>query len=167
LGGDSLLRTVENRLRRLVQGMQVGVMGNIKRLNQLGIEFNRMGTLDFDEEKFNATLSKNPTGVQQFFAGDGFNVGFIPSLKRELGTILNQAFGPINIRKKALQDKISRIDDRIEAKERHVARREKTLRRQFARLEETMSRLKQQGAALGSVASAGVPQFNLSGGKNG
>ena len=125
LGGDGLLRSVENRLRRLIQGTQVGVTGHIKRLNQLGIEFNRNGTLDFDQEKFNASLARGPEDVHAFFTGDGFSTGFVASLKRELGNLLNTSFGPVSTRKKSLESKIKRFDQSIANKEKHLAKREK------------------------------------------
>lgn len=153
LGGDSILRSIENRLRSLVQNPQYGVKGGINRLNQIGIQFSRNGVLEYDEKKFNETLAKNPGAVQQFLAGDGFNVGFIPAVKREVQTVLNSAFGPVAIRKRALQDKIGQMNDSIANKERQLARKEDQLRTKFAKLEETMSKLKGQ---MGQVAAAGM-----------
>lgn len=164
LGGDGLLRSIESRFRRLVQDPQYGVSGSINRLNQLGIQFNRNGTLELDEDKFNATLAKDPNAVQGFFAGDGFDVGFIPSLKREVGNILNQAFGPVAVRKRGLRDKIKRFDESIESKERQLARKEQSLRRKFANLEQTISGLKQQGSAISSVAGGGGGMMQMMGG---
>jgi flagellar hook-associated protein 2 len=155
LGGDSLLRTVENRLRSLIQNPQLATGSEVNRLSQLGIMFNRNGVLEYDEKKFNDTLARNPTAVQRFLAGDGFKTGFIPTLKREISTLLNTAFGPVAIRKRALQDKISQMDTQIENKERQLAKKEETLRNKFARLEETISRMKGQGGAVAGIAAAG------------
>jgi flagellar hook-associated protein 2 len=157
LGGDSLLRSVENRLRSLIQNPQFGVGSDINRMAQVGIVFTRNGTLEFDEKKFNEALARNPGGVQRFLAGDGFSTGFITSLKREVTTLLNQAFGPVAIRKRALQDKISQMNTQIENKERQLARKEESLRNKFARLEETISKLKGQGGAVASIG-AGMGQ---------
>jgi flagellar hook-associated protein 2 len=160
LGGDSLLRSVENRFRSLIQNPQFGVSSSINRLNQIGIQFNRNGILEYDEKKFNDTLARNPAAVQAFLAGDGFSTGFISSLKREIGTILNSAFGPVAIRKKALQDRIGQMNDQIANKERQLARKEEQLRNKFSKLEETMSRLKgQQGqlAAAGAGGGGAIP----------
>lgn len=151
LGGDSLLRSVENRLRGLIQNPQLGVGSEINRLSQIGILFNRGGTLDFDEKKFNDTLARNPNAVQKFLAGDGFSTGFIPSLKREIGTVLNSAFGPVAIRKRALQDRIGQMNDQIANKERQLSKKEEMLRNKFAKLDETMSRLKSQMGQLGAM----------------
>jgi flagellar hook-associated protein 2 len=153
LGGDSLLRGIENRIRSLVQNPQYGVKSSINRLSQLGIVFTRAGVLEYDEKKFNDTLAKDPTAVQKFLAGDGFSVGFIPAVKREVSTVLNSAFGPVAIRKKALQDRIGQMNDQIANKERQLSRKEEQLRNKFAKLEETMSKLKGQ---MGQVQAAGL-----------
>ncbi len=159
LGGDSLLRTIENRIRSLVQNPIVGVNGEVTRLNQLGVTFNRNGTLDFDEKKFNDALARNPGAVQKFLAGDGFNTGFIPTLKREVNNLLNQAFGPVAIRKRALQDRIRGMDDQIARKEKQLAKKEENLRAKFAKLEETMSRLKGQGGQVAAIFGGGGGPF--------
>lgn len=167
LGGDQLIRMVENRMHRLIQDPQYGIGGGIVRLSQMGIEITRNGTLKLDEEKFNQVLAQKPDDVKKFFAGDGFKVGFIPSLRREIGNLTNSAFGSISNRKRSLEDNIRRTDENISNKERALERREQQLRRQFAKLEETMGRLKQQGAAVGAAMTGqpGVGGLNLSGGQ--
>ena len=124
LGGDSLLRSVEQRMRALVQNPQYGLNSEISRLNQIGITFNRAGVLEYDEKKFNDSLARNPSAVQKFLAGDGYSVGFIPALKREVGTLLNSAFGPVAMRKRGLQDKIDQMNKQIENKEQQLTKKE-------------------------------------------
>lgn len=158
LGGDGMLRSVENRMRQLIQNPQMGIKGPIKTMNQLGIQFNRGGTLDFDQKRFNATLSRNPDGIQAFLIGDGFSTGFINAMKREISNLLNPSFGPITNRAKGLKDKISQFDQRIADKERQLVKKEEALRNKFARLEETMSRLKAQGAKIGAIFNNGGGQ---------
>lgn len=162
LGGDSLIRSVANRFRQILQGTQVGV-GEIQRLNQIGIFYNREGTLDFEKEKFNDALSKNPDAVESFFAGDGFVTGFIPSLRNMTKTLLEPAFGIIGNRKRGFQQRIDQANDQIERKETQLARREETLRRKFSKLEETMSRLKGQGGQLAALGAGTGGGLNLGG----
>lgn len=163
LGGDSLLRSVENRLRRLIQAPQFAAKGSIKRLGQLGIEFNRNGTLTYDQEKFNTALLRNPMEVKNFLAGDGFNTGFIPAVRREVNNLLDGVFGPVSIRKRSLETKIRQMDDRIANKERQLAVKEKSLRRKFANLETQMSRLKSQGQAVSGLGGGGGLQGLIGG----
>ncbi|MCB0347515.1 MAG: flagellar filament capping protein FliD [Bdellovibrionales bacterium] len=147
LGGDQVLRTVEMRLRNLVQGTVVGA-GPIQNLSQIGITFNRSGTLEFNEEKFNTVLAKAPTEVQQFLAGDGINTGFIPRLRTTVNGLMDNFYGPVANKRKSLQSEIDRADQRIESIERHLATKEQSLKRKFANLEETMSRLQGQASMV-------------------
>jgi flagellar hook-associated protein 2 len=161
LGGDSLLRSVEQRLRQIVQNPQYGVKSQVTSLNQLGIAFNRSGTLDFDQKRFNNALSSNPEGVQAFLIGDGFSTGFISSMKREIGNLLNPSYGPITNRSRGLKEKVDQFDVRIADKERQLVKKEEILRNKFSRLEETMSKIKGQG---GAIASMGLNQTGGGGG---
>ncbi len=125
LGGDGMLRSIENSLRRVILNPQMGVQTPIKRINELGIEFNRNGTLNFSQDKFNKVLNGNPQGVAAFFRGDGFETGFVAGLKREIGNLMNGQFGVISNRKKGLQDRINQVNGRIETKERQLEKKMK------------------------------------------
>lgn len=155
LGGDSLLRSIEQRMRSLVLNPQLGVKGSIKQLNQVGITFNRNGLLEFDEKKFNGVLGRQSEAVHSFFVGDGLTTGFVSALRREIGTLTNSAFGPLANRRRGLEQKIDQIDGRIEMKERQLSRREEQLRAKFAKLDETMNRMKSQGASLSAAGFGG------------
>lgn len=152
MGGDGLLRSVENTMRRIIMNPQMGTESSITRLNELGIEFNRTGTLNFSQEKFEKRLMAKPRDVAAFLRGDGFNVGFVPTVKRELSQLSNSNFGPIGVRMKGLRDKIGAIDQRIESKEKQLEKKEESLRRKFSDLEGQMSKLNAQGAAVGGLA---------------
>lgn len=152
LGGDSLIRNIENRLRRIIQAPQYGVQSSITRMIELGIEFNRNGTLNFSEDKFNKALATNPGAVAAFLNGDGFNTGFVPTLKREIGVLTSGQFGALAQRKKGLQDKVEALNRQIDNKERQLEKKEDYLRRKFSDLEAKMSKIQQQGASLGSAA---------------
>lgn len=165
LGGDSTIRNVENQLRNLIQSPQYGINGEIKMLSQVGISFNRNGTLEFDEEKFNTILVKRPEQVQHFFVGDGFSTGFIAATKRTISGMLDGAFGPISNKKRGLQSQIDQADRRIEGLERNLQMKETSLKRKFANLEEKMSKFKQQGNFIAQKLGGGGPlDLNLSGG---
>lgn len=155
LGGDSLLRSIESRFRNLAQNTMVGIPGSIKRLSDIGISFQRNGVLQFEKKKLDSVLARNAKDVGTFLAGDGFSVGFVPTLRREIASFTNQAFGPLANRKKGLQDKINNINKSIENKERTLSRKEEALRRQFSNLEEKMSKLQQQGAAVAAIGGGG------------
>ena len=163
LGGDSMIRSVANRFRRLIQGQQLGV-GSISRLSQIGISYNRNGTVEFDKEKFNATLAKDPEAVEQFFTGDRYNTGLIPSMKNMTKTLLDVSFGVISNRKRGIQQKIKQANKQIERKEVRLEKKEESLKRKFSKLEQTMSRLKAQGGQLAAMGGGGgMGALNLGG----
>lgn len=164
LGGDTLIRSIENQLRQLLQGQQFGTGGDVRSLSQLGIAFNRNGTLDFDEEKFNSILVKKSEQVQRFMVGDGFSSGFIAATRRTISGMLDGVFGPVANKKKGLQGQIDQADQRIENMERSIQMKEQNLKRKFANLEETMSKLKSQGAQMqAKLGGGGAGGFNLGG----
>ncbi|MGZ3743979.1 MAG: flagellar filament capping protein FliD [Pseudobdellovibrionaceae bacterium] len=155
LGGDGLLRTVESSLRGVILNPQYGVQTPIQRLNELGIEFNRNGTLDFKQDKFNKVLQANPQGVAEFFRGDGIKTGFVATVKTAINNLVNTQFGPIGNRKKGMQSKIDQINSRIDTKERQLVQKEESLRKKFSDLESKMSSLNQQMGSVQSMAAAG------------
>ncbi|HPI41469.1 MAG TPA: flagellar filament capping protein FliD, partial [Pseudobdellovibrionaceae bacterium] len=141
LGGDGLIRNIESTLRRVIMTPQYGVESAIKRVGDLGIEFNRNGTLAFSQDKFNKTLASSPKDVAAFLRGDGFNTGFVPTVKREVGNITNTSSSPLGNRKKSLNTQIDQINQRIETKEKQLEKKEEGLRRKFSDLESKMSGL--------------------------
>lgn len=155
MGGDGLLRTIESGLRRVVLNPQIGTQTNIVRVNELGIEFGRNGTLNFSQDKFNAKLSEDPKDIAKFFRGDGVAVGFVPTVKTQIKNALDGVYGPIPVRKRGIQTKIDQMNKRIESKERQLEKKEEGLRAKFADLETKMSKLNAQGQAVGGIATLG------------
>lgn len=163
LGGDGLLRSVESDLRRLIQDPIYG-NGSIHLVNQLGIVFDRNGLLEFDQKKFDATLGTDSDNVRQFFVGDGFSTGFIAKMKSTIGNLTDGNFGALPQRKIGLENKMRDSDQRIETLERNLTRKEQSLRKQFANLETTMSKLKSQGSYLQQhLGGGGAEQLNFGG----
>ena len=152
MGGDGLLRTIENNFRRAILSPQMGVQGKFKRVAELGIEFNRNGTLNFSQDKFTKVLSTDADSVAAFLRGDGAATGFVPTVKREVNNLENSSFGGLAIRKKGLNQKIKDLDDRIERKNRQLEKREEQLRQKFADLESQMSKLNSQGGVVAGMA---------------
>ena len=152
LGGDGMIRTIESALRRTILNPQMAVESPLRRISELGIEFNRNGTLNFSQDKFNKVLNANPQGVAAFFRGDGFSTGFVATVKREIGGLLNGQFGTISNRKRGLEDRIKQVNNRIENKERQLERKEDSLRRKFADLEQKMSAMQAQQAKFAAMS---------------
>jgi len=154
LGGDSMLRMTESRLRSIIQDPQM-TPSRYKRLIELGVEFNRNGTLNFNQEKFSKMVAADPQGVATFFRGDLVRNGFVPSLRNKIAQIVDPSTGTVTNRKKNYQSQVSQMDKRIEQKERNLARTEDQLRTKFAKMEEAMSKIQSQGAAAKASLGGG------------
>lgn len=151
MGGDGMLRSIEANLRRVILNPQLGIESSIQRVNELGIEFNRNGTLNFNQDKFNKRLSSSPKDVANFFRGDGFRIGFVPTVKREIGGLMDGFTGPIGTRKKGIQSRIDLLDKRIDMKEKQLEKKEDQLRKKFSDLEQKMSQIQAQGAQVAGL----------------
>lgn len=146
LGGDSMLRMTESRLRSIIQDPQ-NTPSKYKRLIEMGVEFNRNGTLNFNQEKFSKMVNSDPQGVAAFFRGDLVRNGFIPNLRNRISQIIDPQAGTVTSRRKNYQNQVSQMDKRIEQKEKNLVRTEDQLRNKFAKMEEAMSKIQSQGAA--------------------
>lgn len=155
LGGDGLLRSIESSLRSTILNPVNGVQTPITRISELGITFNRNGTLEFSQDKFNKVLNSNPAAVAAFFRGDGFRTGFVANVKNTVGNLTNGQFGGIANRKIGLESQIKQINARIDTKERQLERKEDGLRRKFADLEQKMSEMQSQQAKFAAMSRQG------------
>lgn len=157
LGGDSTLTSIESKIRTAVF-TAIQTDSGPKRMSDLGVTFQRDGLLQFDQEKFEAALSKDYKAVSQTLTGKynvqggGKTTGFIDIIEDTSKTLLAQPNGLLTTRKAGLDSQINQIDRQISNKLRHITQKEEILKAKFARLEETISRIQGQGAGLAGFA---------------
>ncbi len=157
LGGDLTLTTIESRIRTAVF-TNINTDAGPMRMGDLGITFQRDGLLKFDQAKFEAALSKNYKAVSQTLTGKyslegGKSNGFIDILDDTAKVLLSQPNGVLTTRKGGLQSQINQIDRQINTRQRHIQQKEEVLKAKFARLEETISKIRGQGAGLAGFAA--------------
>ena len=150
-------------------------------LGLIGIDRQNDGTLSVDSEKLGGKLDGNLEAVVDLFADlDGFDnsgaaensagyyidsgtadSGLASSLDRAIdamfGALDNVGGSTINgifdSRKDSINARIDRFNDRIEARETYIVQYEQRLIRRYTALEELMSGLNSQGAALQNALS--------------
>jgi flagellar hook-associated protein 2 len=159
LGGDITLQQLEMRIRSSIF-TAVPTDSGAKRLGDLGVSFQRDGMLKFDTAQFENALKTDFKMVSQVLNGkysieDGKTKGFIDVMGDLVQTSLRNPNGLLSNRKKSLQSNIDRIDRSIESKQRHMDQKEQMLKAKFARLEETISKIKTQGAGLAALGGGG------------
>ncbi|WP_127715294.1 flagellar filament capping protein FliD [Halobacteriovorax sp. HLS] len=158
LGGDSILQSLESRLRATIF-QDIKTEKGYKRLSDLGIKFQRDGLLKLDSEVLGNFVSKDYKMVSQiltgYFGEEGKSPGFVDHLNNTVKTALQFPNGLLQSRKRSLDTNIDQIDRRIVDKERRIEQKEKNLKDKFARLEGTIARMKSQGAGVSALGAAG------------
>lgn len=159
LGGDITLQQLESRIRTAVFS-SIPTDKGPKRLGDLGVTFQRDGLLKFDKAAFENALSNDFKVVSEVLNGkysleDGKTKGFIDLAADMVNETLRQPNGLLSNRKRSIQSNIDRIDRQIESKQRHIAQKEDMLKKKFARLEETISKIRTQGNGLAALGAGG------------
>ena len=164
LGGDIILQTLESRIRGAVFRDIQTEFGKHK-LSQIGVTFQRNGSLKLDQNKFEEKLNENYEMVSQVLTGQ-FKEGGIKTdgafdhIKQFVDDALQFPAGVLRSRKKSIQSNIDQIDRRIEQKERRLEDKKKTLKNKFARLEGRISKIKSQGAGLSNLGGSSGGAIN-------
>lgn len=157
LGGDLLLQTLESRLRAAIF-QDVETDFGYKRIGDLGLRFQRDGSLQLDEKKFENNLASSYEMVSQvltgkFLEGGVKTDGFMDYIGEMANNALRVPDGLLQSRKRSIKTNIDQIDRRIESKERHLKQKEQNLKNKFSRLESTVSRIQSQGAGLSALGA--------------
>jgi flagellar hook-associated protein 2 len=143
LGGDVTLQNLETRIREVVHESHDEMNSQqVKMLRDVGITFNRQGTLDYDAKKMQAALESNFQQVASIFVGDGFASGFANKTIRIVDSYTRTGDGTLTTREQGLQKKISGItSEKEKAESRAQARLQKTME-QLGSAEEAIEKMK-------------------------
>ncbi|MFZ9596289.1 MAG: flagellar filament capping protein FliD [Bdellovibrionia bacterium] len=150
--GDTSLQNLEYRLRNLIHGQFIvsgssGSEPKIIRVSDLGIQFDKTGSINFNEDKLNQELEKNYATVSEFLSGP---TGFAATLKELVNGYNQGVTGILSIKEKGIRDRIKDIDDQIERKERAIEQKKAEITGRFSRLEGTLANLQKQQQYLSS-----------------
>ena len=117
--GDSSLQSIEYRIRNILhEGFPVDDPSadngyRYKFLNQIGISFNKTGTIEFNEEKFEKTLQDDYKGVAESITGEN---GFGNQMKSIVADFTRTGTGMLHTRDNSIRQRIKKIDDDIAQK---------------------------------------------------
>jgi flagellar hook-associated protein 2 len=158
LGGDILLQTIESRLRGALF-RDIETSQGFRRLSDLGITFQRDGTLQADEKRFETAIAEDFQAATEILTGyyrsdKSKSPGVIDNLSEFVNAALKFPSGILTARSKGLDSKIKQIDRRITQKKRMIDQKEKNLKNKFSRLEGTISKIQSQGAGLSALGAA-------------
>jgi flagellar hook-associated protein 2 len=114
----------------------------------LGFETQRDGKIQLNEATFNRAMDDDFVGVTALFAGSGGASGVSEQFATYLKGVTDRSDGIYAGRKKTTDSSIRQIDQRITSLEARMEQKERTMRAQFAAMEQLVSGLNAQGGYL-------------------
>ncbi len=140
LNGDSTLRTLEARLRGVLNQAPAGITSSFTSLSEVGLATQRDGTMEFDSAAFESALNSDFQGVAELFANDDQGFAFRLSA---LADDWQASDGIIANQEKGLNDRVDAIEQRKLDMEDQLALKEKALRAKYGALDALIGGLKQ------------------------
>jgi flagellar capping protein FliD len=149
LFADSAMLRVDSDLPRLLSGAISGV-GSIRGLETLGISLTDKGKLQLDQAKLQAKFAADPSAVQSFFSTD--NLGFADRFDQLVEQLAGEKNSLLSSQFSTLDRKVLDNQQRIDALNARLDRSRERLVLQFAKLEETLSRIKSNLSAIEALS---------------
>jgi flagellar hook-associated protein 2 len=144
--GDASLRGVMSRLRNELSAPGGGTSVKYRTLSDIGITFQKNGSLSLDDAKLSAAFAEDATAVSQLFIAVQNGVG--KRIADAVDDFVSAVDGALTFRQKGIGQSIKRIDDKVAREETRIAVMEERLTKQFSALEKLVSDLKSQGDFL-------------------
>jgi flagellar hook-associated protein 2 len=151
LAGDSTVRAAISRLRAALNSPS-GLDGGIRSLSDIGISFQRDGSLKLDEAKLSGALSNNPEAVQKLFLKSENGIG--KRIPDAVDSLIDSVSGAITARQNGITKTLAALEKKIAREEERIAAYEARLTAQFTSLEKLVSQLNQQGDFLSQKLNA-------------
>lgn len=135
---DSATRQLLSAVRDKLAQAPTGITGAYKNLSDIGVSFQRDGTLALDESLLNTAINDDSVGVAELFSSaDGYGTRLDPVLDE----MLTYNSGTIDSRTTAFKDRISSLEDRMVTWEGRLERIEARLRARFTALDVLVGRM--------------------------
>jgi len=116
--------------------------GNITSLFDLGLEFNRDGSITINDTTLSAAISDHGDGVQAFFLGDTTNdiEGFADKVNNRLRTLTGTT-GTLEGEKTAAQSRVDDLNAKLEEDTARLTKKYDQLTKQFVALDTYMNQM--------------------------
>jgi flagellar hook-associated protein 2 len=153
LAHSSATQGLSDELGQLL-GTRIKTGGAITSLFDLGLEFNRDGSITLNEDTLTKALADHADDVKTLFAGKTGVTGLGTLLTDKLSNLTQPSSGTIATEKQATQAQIDRLEANITATKARLDKRYDTLARQFAMLDQYAAKMQQQGDYLSSIITS-------------
>jgi flagellar hook-associated protein 2 len=150
---------LSSQLRSILGSQVSGASGGLSWLADVGIDFQKDGTLSLNTTKFASALSSNSTAVAQLFSkatGTGNQQGFAVQLASSVESMLAPN-GLVAGTQTGLQSTISTMNDEITRMQTQLNQTQQRLIAQYSKLNADLVTAQQNQVALAN-ALAGLPR---------
>jgi len=135
LAGDSILRSIQNRLSGALQTV-TGGSSKYGSLGSIGMSVDKTGHLSLDSTKLTTALTNDAAGVTKMLAGvDGGAQGVMDVISSAVDLFTHADSGLIANRNTAFTTQTKSLQDRIDAQETRINRYADMLRTQFTAMD--------------------------------
>ncbi|RLB65179.1 MAG: hypothetical protein DRH04_10760 [Deltaproteobacteria bacterium] len=150
LNGLSVITGIKSKLNTTMFGQINGLAGSFNSLGEIGLEFNRDGTISINEAQLASTLDENPDSVKEIFVGNTDETidGVATLLNDQLRFLTKTSGGLIANEKVRVQSTVDRLDKRIDIATERLDKRYDTMTRLFVQLDQMMSSLQSESSYL-------------------
>jgi flagellar hook-associated protein 2 len=161
LSGDATLRAVQSKVQAVFTQSVANSFTSYGVLSQVGVEFNRDGSLTINESDLRDALTDNPGHVAALFLGDGtppdgVNAGVegsspLVNLRSILKSITDPLSGPIHHATDGLNNTIKDINSQIASYQERLDIREELLTKEFSKADEALKLMSVNQSSLSSL----------------
>jgi flagellar hook-associated protein 2 len=152
LSGDSTLRRIQSTLQSQVIQSASNRFTSYSVASQVGLQFNRDGSLSLNETTFRSALSSNGTSVAALFLGDG-NDGIFTNLQSQLESITDPLSGPIQSATDSFNKNIAMLNDEISSYQVRLDIEKQMLTDQFNKADQALRLLSVTQSSLSGQIS--------------
>lgn len=158
---ESSLSSIKSKMRGSISTTTLS-SGSYRTLADIGITTGKVGTagtattnqIQIDETKFNEALASDPTAVKNLLIGDlKSNKGFVGNLKTIVEAATNSTNGYFVTKDTSIKSQVTSLNQQITRRNDSVEAYKKVLVSQFAAMDSTISKLKNQYSKIAGTTT--------------
>ncbi|HIF9261059.1 TPA: flagellar filament capping protein FliD [Photobacterium damselae] len=141
LVGDSLTRSLSSQMRNLLNE-PIDVNGKMVKLSDFGLETQRDGSIELDDDKLDEAIEKNFNVLGQFFNQE--DTGFLDKADKLLDTFTDKVDGSLTVKENTLKKQQEGLNDDLEDLNTQMKAYEDRTYKQFVAMDEAIGQMNNQ-----------------------
>lgn len=158
LYGESILKSLKNKIRNLATAKVDGADSSYDVLAEIGIttklttnkDGSKTTSFVLNEDKLTAALKDNPNSVEKFLIGDGTTDGVFDKLQTVVDDSLDNVDGYFRKKDQSFDKQINRYQDKVSKMTNNLEKYQARLEEKFGAMDKLISSLKQSSSIFDS-----------------